>query len=88
MKGDRTEKENRAKVPLWPSTYQVIGCLGCLIGAVGGPVLMYLSLMFLGLFVPIYYGLFSFLVLFGLSVPLGAAAGTAIGMAIAEWMKR
>lgn len=91
-KYDYSARENNVKLPFWPSKelmiWTVCALLGFVIGAVGGPVLMYLGLMFLGLFIPIYYGLFSFIILFGLSVPLGAAAGTAIGMAIAERMKR
>jgi hypothetical protein len=83
---EQDSQESRAKIPFWPSRYQIIGACGCLLGTIVGPGIVVLGFLFLEWLQPNSSegSLFSIMLALLLAVPLGAAAGTAIGMAIAE----
>ena len=84
-----SETDN-AKTTFWPSVQGVFGCLGLLLGAIGGPCVLFLSLTVAEWMNPVKeeYGLFWGMVMLLVSIPLGAAMGFKIAEKIMDRLQR
>lgn len=81
---------DNAKSTFWPSKHEVFGCLGLLLGAIGGPCVLFLVLVLAEWMNPTKeeYGLIGGMILLLVSIPVGAAVGFKIAEKIMQRLRR